>query len=133
MTHPHDDDLLQFVLQTLEESDHAEIRQHLSQCEQCRVRERKLQEEIERLGRVEIQMDMPRAPRLPTVPFVYARRWGWAAGLAAGFLLGFLTAHLAEDTRPVAVPQRLITTAASSSSSGYVSCQAMDVRTVFSP
>jgi anti-sigma factor RsiW len=131
--HPNEDDLLQYVLQTLGEFDHAEIRKHLSQCEQCRACAQKLEQEIERLGSVRIRVDGPRVPRLPGFSFAPVRRWGWAAGLAAGFLLGILTAHLAENNHPVAVPQRLITTAASSGSSGYVSCQAMDVRTALWP
>jgi hypothetical protein len=133
MNHPSEDSLIQLVLQTLGESDYAETQEHISRCEQCRARARKLQEEVGRIGSVKIQVDVPRAPRLPGVPRAYIRRWGWVAGLAAGFLLGLLTTHFGEERHPNAVPQRLVTTAALNSSSGYVSCQAMDVRTVLTP
>jgi hypothetical protein len=133
MTHPNEDDLLQYVLQTLGEFDHAEIRKHLSQCEQCRACAQNLEQEIERLGSVRIRVDGPRVPRPPGFTFAPVRRWGWAAGLAAGFLLGILTARLSDDRPPVAVPQRLMTTTDPAGSSGYFPCPAMDVRTAFSP
>ncbi len=130
MTHPNEDTLLQFVLQTLVESDSSDIKEHLTGCMDCRASVRRMREEVGRIGSVRIQVDVPSAPILPVFQDAPWRRWGWAAGLAAGFLLGILTAHLADGGRPETVPQRLVTRAASSPTSGFTPCRAQDLQTV---
>jgi hypothetical protein len=130
MTHPNDDRLLEFVLQALEETDSSEVRAHLLKCEQCRDLRRKLQSQVERLGRIDMQIDIPEPSRLPGTQSQFGAVWRWAAVLAAGFLLGFLTAQLSDNAHPIPVPQRLIPAQAPTSSSGYVSCQALDLRTL---
>jgi hypothetical protein len=129
MTHPHDDGLLEFVLQTLEESDSSVVRAHLLECEQCRDLQRKLQSQVERLGSIDMRIDIPERTRLPGTPRQFAAAWRWAAVLAAGFLLGLLTARLSDKAHPIHVPQRLIVQTPTSSF-GYVSCQALDLRTL---
>ncbi len=131
MNHPDDDTLLQFVLRTVGEAEYSALQQHLSLCEQCREREREMQAEVERLGAIQMQIDLLELPRLPGPIRATIARWGWAAGLAAGFLLGMLTAALTNEEHPAAVPQRLVTTTVVSSSSGYIPCQASDVKTVY--
>ena len=133
MTHPDEDTLLQFVLQTLGESDYSDVRKHLSRCVHCQGLERKLQQELGRIERVQIQVDAPRFLRLPVLSDAPLRRWRWVAGLAAGFLLGILTARLADYRHPATVPQRLVTQAAPSSPSAYIPCRALDLETALRP
>ncbi len=128
MNHPEEDRLLQYVLQTLGESDASEIREHLSQCEGCREIERNLQVDVERIGSVRMQVTIPEPPALTGLPGRYVRRWGWAAGLAAGFLLGFFVARVSYESPPIPVPQRLVTSTIRTSPSAYVTCQALDVK-----
>jgi hypothetical protein len=130
MTHPNDDRLLEFVLQTLEESEYSVVRAHLLECEQCRDLQRKLQSQVERLGSIDMQIDMAEPSRLPGTPRQFVAAWRWAAVLAAGFLVGFLTARLSDNAHPIAVPQRLIPAEAPTPSSGYVTCQALDLKIV---
>ena len=129
MTHPDADTLLKFALKTLDESDSSSVSAHLSVCEKCRVLQQKILGELARLEEVEIHTDVPAPPGLPRrlrLPLAVSR---WAAVLAIGFLLGYMTAQLSDPVRPVVVQQRLIPTRAEVSSSGFVSCQAIDVTT----
>ncbi len=128
MNHPEEDRLLQYVLQTLGESDASEVREHLSQCEGCREIERNLQVDVEKIGSVRMQVAIPEPPALRSLPGEYVRRWGWAAGLAAGFLLGFLVARASYESPPIPVPQRLVTSTIRTAPSGFVQCQALDVK-----
>lgn len=128
MNHPDEDRLLQYVLQTLGESESSDVRTHLSQCERCRELERILQADVERLGSVPVKVDIPEPPGLTGFPGANIRRWGWAAGLAAGFLLGFFVARTSEEHQPIPVPQRLVTATIRTPPSGYVQCQALDVK-----
>jgi anti-sigma factor RsiW len=129
MTHPDADTLLKFVLQTLDESDTRSVMEHLQACEECRGLQQKLLGELARLGKIDFQIDIPSPPGLPRrsrLPLAVSR---WAAVLAIGFLLGYMTAQLSDPVRPVVVQQRLIPTRAEASASRYVSCQALDATT----
>lgn len=128
MTHPDADTLLKFVLKTLDESKSSSVAEHLSVCEKCRDLQQKLLGELARLEGIEIHIDVPAPPGLPRrsrLPLAVSR---WAAVLATGFLLGYMTAQLSDPVRPIPVQQRLIPTQGEVSSSGYVSCQAVDVK-----
>ena len=128
MTHPVDDKLLQLVLETLEEPDRTEVSQHMLHCVQCRNREQRLRQQSERIGNIEMKIEIPKLPSLPGTPRRFIPAWRWAAVLCIGFLLGFLTARLSDNSSPpIPVPQRLIPTHAPSSSSGYVTCRAFDL------
>jgi hypothetical protein len=129
MTHPDSDTLLGFVLQTLDESDSSAVREHLSACEECRERQRKLEGEVARLASVDLQVKMVAPPRLPRRSRLHISVSKFAAVLAAGFLLGYATALLSNPVRPVPVQQRLIPAQVIVPSSGYVPCQGVDLRT----
>ena len=129
MTHPNDDKLLEFVLETLEETDYLVVRAHLLECKQCRDLQQKLQNQVERLGSIDMHIDIPEPSSFPRT-LRHAAAWKWAAVLAAGFLLGFLTAQLSDNAHPIPVPQRLIPIEAQTSSAGYVPCQALDLKTL---
>ena len=129
MTHPDADTLLKFALKTLDQSESSSVAEHLSVCEKCKDLQQKILGELARLEEVEIHTDVPAPPGLPRrlrLPLAVSR---WAAVLAIGFLLGYMTAQLSDPVRPVVVQQRLIPTRAEVSSSGFVSCQAIDVTT----
>ena len=129
MTHPDTDTLLKFVLQTLGESDEQIVRDHLSTCEQCRALQQNLQGDINRLGSVNLHIEMPAPPRLLRrlrVPTAVLRL---AAVLAVGFLIGYATAQLSEPVRTVPVQQRLIPVEVAVPASGYIPCQAVDLKT----
>jgi anti-sigma factor RsiW len=128
MTHPDGDTLLKFVLQTLDEPDTSVVREHLSACEQCREQERKLQGEVKRLASVDFPIDLVAPPRLPRKSQLLIAVSRSAAVLAAGFLLGFAAAELSNPVHPIAVQQRLIPAQVALPSSGYVSCQEVDVK-----
>ena len=129
MTHPDHDTLLRFVLQTLDEPDNAIVSGHLPACEECRELEQKFLSEVEKLQGIKFHIAVPAPPRLTrrSRRLVVVSRW--AAVLATGFLLGYMTAQLSDPVRPVVVQQRLIPTRAEVSSSAFVSCQAIDVTT----
>ncbi|HEX7571897.1 MAG TPA: hypothetical protein VF514_02310 [Bacteroidota bacterium] len=128
MTHPDADTLLKFVIQTLDESESSSVAEHLSVCEKCRDLRQKLLGEFARMGEVEFRIDTPEPPGLPRRLRMTLAVSRWAAVLAIGFLLGYLTAQLSDPVRPVVVQQRLIPTRGEVSSSGYISCQAVDVK-----
>ena len=130
MTHPDTDTLLKFVLQTLGESDEPIVRDHLLTCEQCRALQQNLQNDINRLGSVNLHIEMPAPPRLPRlwrVPMAVSRL---AAALAVGFLMGYATAQLSDPVSSIPVQQRLIPAQVAVPSSGYVPCQAVDLKTI---
>jgi hypothetical protein len=129
MTHPDGDTLLEFVLQTLDESGNSAVRQHLSVCEQCREQQRKLQGEVKRLSSIDLQVEMVAPPGLPRRSRLPIAASKLAAVLAAGFLLGYATAQLTNPVHPSPVPQRLIPAQAAVPASGFVPCQVVDVRT----
>jgi predicted anti-sigma-YlaC factor YlaD len=129
MTHPDADTLLKFALKTLDESESSSVAEHLSVCEKCRDLQQKILGELARLEEVEIHIDVPAPPGIPRRRRMALAVLRWAAVLATGFLLGYMTAQLSDPVRPVVVQQRLIPTRAEVSSSGYVSCQAIDVTT----
>ena len=129
MTHPDTDTLLKSVLETLGESDEQIVRAHLSTCEQCRALQQNLQGDINRLGRVNLHIEMPAPPRLPRrwrVPMAVSRL---AAALAVGFLMGYVTAQLSEPVSSVPVQQRLIPVEVAVPASGYIPCQPVDLKT----
>jgi len=129
MTHPDADTLLKFVLQTLDESEGSSVAEHLAVCVRCGDLHQKLLGEVTRLGQVGFHIDLPAPPGIPRrsrLPLAVSR---WAAVLAIGFLMGYLTAQLSDPVRPVVIQQRLIPTRAEVSSSGFVSCQAIDATT----
>jgi hypothetical protein len=129
MTHPDTDTLLKFVLQTLQQPDERVVRDHLLTCEQCRARQQNLQGEVQRLGRLNLHIEMPAPPRLSRrlrIPMAVSRL---AAVLAVGFLMGYATAQLSEPARTAPVQQRLIPAQVVVPSSGYIPCQAVDLKT----
>jgi predicted anti-sigma-YlaC factor YlaD len=130
MTHPNADTLLEFVLQTLEESDNSIVREHLSTCEQCRELQQMLEGEVKRLESIDMHFDVPSPPRLPRRSRLLMTVSRLAAVLAVGFLLGYVTAQLFDPVRPIPVQQRLIPTQVEVSSSGYIPCQAVDLKTI---
>jgi hypothetical protein len=130
MTHPNTDTLLKFVLQTLEEPDEPIVREHLAACDQCRELQQNMQREVQRLGRINLPIEIPVAPRLPRrlrVPMAVLRL---AAVLAVGFLMGYATAQLSQPVSSVPVQQRLIPARVAEPSSGYIPCQAVDLKTM---
>ena len=129
MTHPDADTLLKYVLQTLDESESSSVAEHIAVCENCRNLAQKLLSECTRMGEIEFHVDAPEPPGLPRQPRMILTMLRWAAVLATGFLLGYLTAQLSDPVRPVIVQQRMVPTRAEVSSSGFVSCQAVDVTT----
>jgi hypothetical protein len=129
MTHPDGDTLLQFVLQTLDESGNSAVREHLSACEQCIERQRKLEGEITRLASIHLPVKMIAPPRLPRRSRLTTSVSKIAAVLAAGFLLGYATALLSNPVHPIPVQQRLIPAQFRVPSSEYVPCRQVDLRT----
>jgi hypothetical protein len=129
MTHPDSDTLLEFVLQTLDESGDSAVREHLSACEQCRERQRRLEGEVTRLARIDLPVELVGPPRLPRRSRLVISVSKFAAVLAAGFLLGYATALLSNPVRPIPVQQHMIPARIAVPSSGYVPCQGVDLRT----
>ena len=128
MTHPGEDSILKFTLQLLDEPESASVQEHLSGCAQCRVFHEKALGDIARLRSIDFDINAPAPP--PVLTRRIRRRphvWRWAAALAAGFLLGYLTANLSAPHHPVPVGQHLVPTSEQGDSSGFVSCQAVDV------
>jgi len=133
MRHPDEDRLLQCILEILEDSECAEVREHLSHCTQCREVEGRLRGDVERMRSVGIRLAIfpPRGLEAHTSNTV--RKWSWAAGLAAGFLLGFFSAQFSHDDKPVPVPQRLMTQEAGLGNRGFIPCPVLDAGIVRNP
>lgn len=128
MTHLDDDTLLQFILQILGAKEYEEARRHVAGCEQCRKAHSTMSAELARIGTFQLQVDLPEPPGMATSSLEPLGRWKWVIGLAAGFMLGFLTARMSADNSPIPVPQRLVPTEASASTIGFVSCRPVEVR-----
>ena len=129
MTHPDEDTLLKFVLETLDEPDHSIVRTHLSVCRECQEIQKRLVSEVTRLQSVGVHVDVPAPPGLPhrwRFPLAVSR---WAAVLAAGFLLGYLTANISAPLRTIPVQQRLAPTPDGGDTSLFISCKPVDVST----
>jgi len=126
MTHPDADTILKFVLQMLDEPDIAHVRNHLSECEECRKLQQQYLGEIKRLERIDFHVDVPAPPALSRRSRLIPEVPRWAAVLAAGFLLGFLTAQVAAPHHPIPVQQHLIP-ARGTVDTGFISCQAVDL------
>jgi hypothetical protein len=129
MTHPDSDTLLKFVLETSDGAEISAVGDHLSACEECRERQRKLEGEVTRLASVDLRVEMVAPPWLPRISWLHISVSKFAAVLAAGFLLGYATALLSNPVRPIPVQQRLIPAQVAVPSSGYVPCQGVDLRT----
>lgn len=128
MTHPDGDALLEFVLQTLDETENEVVRQHLSLCEQCKGEQRRLESDVKRLSTIDLPVEMVSPPRLPRTSRWLMPALKAAAVLAVGFLLGYATAQLSNPVHPIPVQQRLIPSRVAIPSSGYVPAKVVDVR-----
>ena len=127
MTHPDDDTLLKFVLETLDGPDNVIVRKHLSACKECQESWQRISRELTRLESVTFHVDVPAPPGLPhrwRLPLEVSR---WAAVLAAGFLLGYLTANISTPLQTMPVQQRLTPTLEGGDTSMFISCKAVDV------
>jgi hypothetical protein len=131
MTHPDGDTILKFALQVLDEPESLVVREHLSLCRQCSNLHMKALSDVARLENIEFWVRVPAPSRLPRRPRLTSDVWRWAAILATGFLLGYITANLSEPLRPIPVRQHLVPTSDPGDSSGFVSCPALDVKATF--
>jgi anti-sigma factor RsiW len=127
MTHLDDDTLLKFLLEILDGPDDSRVREHLARCERCKKRGEELQAQIRQLSRIEMQLGEVTAPPLPRRSRLLTVVTRAAAILAVGFLAGYMTAELSNPIRPIAVQQRLVPGHPAVPSTGYYSCQAVDV------
>ena len=112
MNKPHytEDELLQFVLQTLEPDQHIEIDRHLTECQQCNTRLSKIRRDIESLQKLspDIQNPVISYPSRLRLVFPAKSLLKAAALLLIGFGLGFSTNSLHESrhiTLYMAAPQ----------------------------
>lgn len=128
MIHPDGDTLLKFVLQTLDESENAAVREHVSACEQCREQEWKLEGEVKRLASIDFRVDMVAPPRLPRRSRLFSTVLRSAAVLAVGFVVGYATAELSNPVHPIPLQQRLIPAEIAVPHSGYIPCQEVDMK-----
>jgi hypothetical protein len=126
MNHPDDDTLLKLVLETLDDVDVAPLREHLSACRGCTEKKERIEAEVGRLRGIAVRVEGV-APRLPRGRRVLLVAVGAAAILVVGFFSGYLTAELSNPIRPSPVQQRLIPASPVASSTGYISCQAVDL------
>ncbi len=127
MTHLDDDVLLKFVLETLDAPEDQRVREHLSECHQCRERVKQVQADVGRLSGIEMQLGEAVPPPLPRRKPYLSTAVRAAAVLAVGFLAGYVTAEVSNPVPPNAVQQRLVPSAPATPSSGYFSCQAVDI------
>lgn len=127
MTHPDGDTILKFALQLLDGPENLIVRDHLSGCTSCRGLYEKARNDMARLENIGFDISVPEPPRLIRRSRAMPDVWRWAAVLAAGFLLGYITANLTEPLPPIPVQQHLIPESDRSDSSGFASCPAVDV------
>jgi len=128
MIHLDEDKLLQYVLKTLGEAEYEEARGHIAGCASCRLAQRRMHDELGRIASLHMDVELPDPPGLSGNAREPYRKWRWAIGLAAGFILGFLSATISVDSHPNPVPQRLVPAVAPASRVGYASCQALEIR-----
>lgn len=126
MIHPDSDTLLQFILGTLAESDRSSVAEHLARCEKCSQIRQELLAEVQRLENIDIHVDTPAPPAFPRRSRRTLAASRWAAVLAAGFLLGYLTARIETPLPYVPVQQHLVPASGAGDSLGFMSCQAVD-------
>lgn len=131
MTHPDGDTLLKFELQMLEEQEHEAVQRHLLTCNSCRELHQKVLGDVTRLRNFTMDVTVPAPPPLIRHPLSKVEVWRWAAVLAAGFLLGYITANLSESVRPIPVQQHMMPTSEKKDSVGFVSCPAVDAKAAF--
>lgn len=131
MTHPDSDTILRFALQLLDDRERLEVQEHLSGCKQCRDLCERAMGDVTRLQNIDFDVAIPAPPRLARWLRLPSEVWRWAAVLAAGFLLGYITANLSEPLHPIPVQQHLIPESDWRDSSGFVTCQAVDVKAAY--
>lgn len=94
MNHPHDDDLLKFALELLDEQEAREIEDHTKNCRECRAKLARVREETNLLGSVQCAAAAPEFPRKKANSRVLYVALRAAALLLIGFLAGYGTSNL---------------------------------------
>jgi len=94
MNHPHDDDLLKFALELLDEDDAREIEDHVKTCRECHAKLARIREEATLLGSVQCAAAAPEFPRRRAKSRVLYVALRAAALLLIGFLAGYGTSNL---------------------------------------
>ncbi len=108
MNHPSDDLLLKAELELLDEPGARELAEHLAQCEPCRARMEKIQNDTRLLGEVRASGTVPPLPKPRAQTGIMYTLLKAAALLIVGFLAGF-TASRYSCPPPVTVVQSYLT------------------------
>jgi len=126
MTHPDADALLRFVLQTSEDSERSAVAEHIVRCEACARAEREIRADVLKLETAGDDIRIPAPPALPRRLHRTLAFSRWAAVLAAGFLLGYVTSNLTSALPAIPVQQRLIPERVTEDTLGFMPCQPVD-------
>jgi len=126
MTHPDADTLLKHVLETLDEPERSEVAGHLAGCEACRKAETEIRGDIRKLEAIGSDVEVPPPPALPRMLERTRVISQWAAVLAAGFLLGYITSNLTSTLPATPVQQRLVPERIVEDTLGFLPCPPVD-------
>ena len=127
MNHYDDDILLKFVLEILDEQETTEVKDHISQCEQCQQRLEDIRKQTELIGNLDLDIKAPEIPlpttkRIPMIRFLRA-----AAMILIGFSVGFGMAKMSSKEQVNIIPQRFQVTAAPDTFMFYRVCEPVDL------
>ena len=127
MNHIDDDNLLKQALQLTDEEEEKRLNDHILQCEKCHTRFDQIKHQIDIIGSVEPEIDIPVYP-LPRAKRMSFSTWMRAAALLLlGFMMGYSVSQLSEPTDVNVIPQRLKIVSQSVSIAEFTSCEPVDL------
>ncbi len=126
MNHISDDQVLAFVLGTLDEKERAQVAEHVTVCNDCAARVEEARREVNALGGVQTVIPVPEIPLPVNRGTVWREIVKAAAVLLVGFAIGWaVTSQRAPEVVTV-VPYAV--NASAPVDSGLVASEAVDLR-----
>lgn len=108
MTHISEDQLLKYALELLDDkADITEIETHLKECDECLLKYKKINTEIDIIGGLEIDKDIPMPVRASNRKSKSFSLFRIAAILVIGFALGYTSAKFFQKESSTVTASRL--------------------------
>ena len=127
MKHYDEDILLKLGLELLTKEEEKNIREHLSECEQCRDTFSIIKGDINLIGSFEPDVE-PKIIPLPVKKKNITRRLlKVAAILVVGFFVGFLSSDLSNPEKVIVVKQSIIKRTILESTGNFKTCELVDL------
>jgi anti-sigma factor RsiW len=129
MTHPDDDLILRYALETLDAKEHGSVGTHVDGCPQCSVALADITRDLQLIseyGTGPAEVTRPAPPRIPVPPLVF-RTWFRAAAAIAVVILGGYLATGPGDEGITVVPQQFRPAAVVIPPGEFAPCEVVDI------